>query len=196
MQAKRRAARKDEYSIFETLRAKGVAVPPFATSMEDVGSVGIPAIFVTRHKNKAPERTMITKYGDIARVFAHAAHKSPQFFMQRHIAGHEVACGVMADGRKIMPLVPVEIIPRSLHESGPWHMRGHVADAVQACALKAHKAMGGKKYSCVRFTVDGTTPYVTAVDIAPALTRTGLFMRSAEVAGFTAAEIKESIGIT
>lgn len=196
MPAKRRAARTDEYSIFETLKAKGVAVPPFATSMEDVGTVGIPALFVIRHTNKAPERTMITKYGDIARVLAHAAQKkNPRFFMQRHIAGHEVACGVMADGRKIVPLVPVEIIPRSFHESGPWHMRGHVADAVQALAKKAHTGIGAKKYSCVRFTVDGTTPYVTAVDSAPALTRTGLFMRSAEVAGFTAAEIEEQVGL-
>ena len=195
MPAKPRATRTDEYSVFETLKERGVAVLPFATTVADICVVGIPAFFVMRHATRPPERTMITKYGDIARVLAHATQKkSAGLFMQRCIAGHEVACGVIVSGKKTMPLVPVEIIPRSLHESGPWHMKGAVADAVQVVAKAAHKAVGGKKYSCVRLIVEGTTPYVTAVDIAPPLTRTGLFMRSAEVAGFTYAEIKEQVG--
>ncbi len=195
MPVKRHATKtKDAYAIFETLKAKGVAVPPFATVVEDVGAVGIPALFVTRHANKSSERVMITKYGDIVPALAHAVRKSPQFFMQRYIAGYEVACGVMTNGRKLVPLVPIEAIPRALHESCVWHLKQGVTDAVQVLAKKAHAAVGAKKYSCVRFVIDGATPYVTGVDIAPPLTRAGLFMRSAEVAGFTPAEIKESVG--
>lgn len=187
----RRGAPKDEYAIFETLRARGVAVAPFTTRVEDVGVVGIPAVVVAYRKGKPDVRTMIAKYGDVAPVLAHTA-KAHGFFMQRHVMGHEVACGVIRDGKKILPLVPVDVIPRSLHESGAWHIRA-MQDAVQAQALAAHVAVGAKGHSCVRLVVDGVTPYVTGVDIAPALAHTSLFMRSAKLTGLTEEEIKELI---
>ena len=192
MPAKRRVP-SDEYSIFETLRAKGVAVPPFATAVSEVGSVGIPAVLVARNAGGAHARTMLVHYEDIVPALAHALRTSPRFFMQRHSRGYEVACGVMMHGKKILSLVPVDAIPRALHESGAWHMKSAVVDAIQHVAKAAHMAMGAKTHSCVRLAVEGSTPYVTGVVIAPPLTRTGLFMRSAELAGLTEEEIKESI---
>ena len=175
----KRQISKDEYSVFEILRSKGVAVAPFATVVAEVGAVGIPAVVIARNVNGAHTRTMVAKYGDIIPAVTHAVRTSPQFFMQRHIMGHEVVCGVIMDGRKIVSLVPVEAIPRALHESSAWHMKTGVADAIQYLSKAAHAALGTKTHSCVRLVVAGSTPYVTGVDIAPPLTRTGFFMRSA-----------------
>ncbi|MSR73493.1 MAG: hypothetical protein EXS60_00305 [Candidatus Pacebacteria bacterium] len=189
----RTRAPKDEYAIFETLGAAGVAVAPFTTSLEDIGSVGIPALVVTRHAGALPVRTMVAKYGDIVPALAQAT-RAGRFFMQKHIVGHEVACGVITHSRKVLPLVPVETIPRPLHESGAWHLLPAVQDAVQAVAKAAHIAVGAKGHSCVRMVVAGTTPYVTGVDMAPSLARTSLFMRSALLTGLTVHEICESVG--
>ena len=187
----RNCALKDEYIIFETLKAKGVVVAPFTTAVEDIAGVGLPAIVIARNAT-ASVRMMVAKYGDIVPVIARAA-KAESFFMQRHVTGHEVACGVITDGRKIIPLVPVESIPRSLHESGAWHLKPAVADAIQATAKAAHAALGAKGHSCVRMVVDGSVPYVTGVEIHPSLARTSLFMRSAKLTGLTEEEITESI---
>lgn len=190
MPASRTRAVKDEYSLFETLAAKGVAVAPFATSVSAIGSVGLPAMIALRNA-RAPRRTMIVRYGDVVPAVARVFREARAFFMQRHVTGHEIACGVVADGRKILPLVPVEAIPRSLHESGAWHLKPAVQEAAQAQAKAAHKAMGLRGHSCVRMVVEDGVPYVTAVEAAPALVRTGLFMRSARLTGLTEEEIKE-----
>ncbi len=183
----------DEYAFFETLRAKGVAVAPFATALEDVGTLGIPAVVVVRNAGVPAVRTMVANYGDVVPAVA-AAARAGRFFMQKHITGHEVACGVIRSGRKILPLVPVDAIPRPLHESGAWYMPIATQDAVQALANAAYSAIGAKGHSCVRMVVDGSTPYVTGVDINPSLAHTSLFMRSALLAGLTLDEINESVG--
>lgn len=174
------------------LAEHGVAVAPFATNFEDIGNVGIPAVVIARSADTARGHTMVTKYGDIVPALARVA-KAGGFFMQRHITGHEVACGVITHGRKILPLVPVEAIPRPLHESGAWHMPPAVQDAVQATAKAAHVALGTKGHLCVRMVVEGSVPYVTGVEMHPSLARTSLFMRSAKLAGLTDEEITESI---
>lgn len=191
MQAKKRVGHGDEYSVFEKLKAAGVAVPPFATDARGVGFVGLPAVVVARFKNKPCEKIMITRYGDIAPAIARAVRHTRSFFVQRHMSGHEIACGVMEDGKRLMPLVPIETVPRLRHESVPRYMTASVVHAVQAQAKKAHRAAGAKRYSCVRLVVAEGTPYVVRVDAAPPLTRTGLFTRSAEVAGFTLPELQK-----
>lgn len=183
---------KDEYEVFETLAEHGVAVAPFATSLEDIAGVGLPAVVVAQSADMPATRTMVAKYGDVVPAIASAA-KAGKFFMQKHVTGHEVACGVTMHGRKILPLVPVETIPRPLHESGAWHLLPAVQDAVQAAAKAAHAALGVRGHSCVRMVVEGSVPYVTGVEIHPSLARTSLFMRSAKLAGLTEEEITESI---
>lgn len=192
MSATRRIS-KDEYAFFETLAEHGVAVAPFATTLEDIGSVGIPAVVIARYRDLPDLRTVVAKYSDIVPAFAHTA-KAKGFFMQKYIMGHEVACGVIMDGKKVLPLVPVDAIPRSLHESGAWHMAPAVQDKVRALAHDAHTAMAIKGHSCVRMVVNGAIPYVTGVDMSPSLARTSLFMRSALLAGLTVHEICESVG--
>lgn len=192
MPVRRRITHKDEYAVLETLAEHGVAVAPFATTIEDIAGIGLPAVVVARHADMPATRTMVVKYGDIVPAFA-AAAKAHGFFMQRHVTGHEVACGVIMDGRKVLPLVPVEAIPRSLYESGAWHLKPAIQDAVQAVAKAAHTALGAKGHSCVRMVVNGTVPFVTGVEVHPSLARTSLFMRSAKLTGLTEEEIMESI---
>src|SRR3989344_5841240 len=192
MPVRRHITFKDEFAVLETLAEHGVAVAPFTTTLEDVAGVGLPAVVVARHADIPATRTMVAKYSDIVPAFTQAV-KAGGFFMQRHVTGHEVACGVITEGRRVLPLVPVETIPRSLHESGAWHLKPAGQDAVQAVAKAAHTALGVKGHSCVRMVVSGATPYVTGVEIHPSLARTSLFMRSAKLTGLTEEEITESI---
>ena len=193
MASARHLAPKDEYAVFETLAEHGVAVQPFTTTVEGIAGVGIPAVMVAWSANAPATRMMVAKYGDVVPAIAHAA-KAGAFFMQKHISGHEVACGVIAHGRRILPLVPVEAIPRSLHESGAWHIKPAVQNAVQAAAKAAHMALGIKGHSCVRMVVSGAVPYVTGVETHPSLARTSLFMRSALLTGLTVHEVCDSVG--
>jgi D-alanine-D-alanine ligase-like ATP-grasp enzyme len=192
MRLARTRAPKDEYEVLKTLAAAGVAVAPFATSLEDIADVGLPAVVVARHESMPATRTMVAKYGDIVPALTYAA-KAESFFMQRHVTGHEVACGVIMEGRRVLPLVPVEVIPRSLHESGAWHMAPAVQDAVQAVAKAAHTALGAKGHSCVRMVISGAVPFVTGVEFHPSLARTSLFMQSALLTGLTVHEVCESV---
>ena len=181
---------KDVFSVFEMLREKGVSVPPFATDMRDIGSVGLPAFVVARGTGK---KEAVARYGDIAPAIAKASRAGKDIFVQKCVAGHEIACGVMRHERKLVPLMPVEAIPRSRHESVPWHLTERQIGHVQKLALAAHKALGKARHSCVRCVVSGNEAYVTAVELSPALTHGSLFAHSAAVVGFTLPELKESL---
>jgi|GEM_PF-2334109 len=186
----RKSTLKDTYSLFEKLAACGVSVAPFTTSLAGIATVGIPAKLVTR-TTLSPYSATIARYGDIMPAIVRAVRSAKPFFLQRHVTGHELACGVVMDSRKIVPLVPVEIIPRISHETHALHMSSSVLDAVATEACRAHKALRIKGHSCVRMVVEKGVPYVVGVEASPALVRTSCFMRSALLAGLTEEEIKE-----
>ena len=183
----------DDFSVFEALRKKGVSVPPFATDMKDIGKVGLPAFIMSRAKGGKVTKETVMRYADIAPAIAKASRAGAEVVVQRSVAGHELACGVMRHERKLVPLMPVDAIPRARHESVPWHLTERQIERIQALAVKAHKALGRATHSCVRCVVSGKDAYVTAVELSPVLSRGSLFAHSAAIVGFTLPELEESL---
>lgn len=183
-----------EYALLEALREKGVAVPKATDDLRRIGEVGLPAFVVSVARDGAQAKTAVVRYGDIAPAIAKAVRTGSAVYVAQCVAGHEMACGVMADGRKTVPLVPVDAIPRSPHEALPWHVTERQLERVQALAKAAHRASGAGTHSCVRCIVVGHAAYVTSVEPAPALTPSSLFVRSAAVAGITLPELSAALG--
>jgi hypothetical protein len=72
-------------------------------------------------------------------------------------------------------------------------MKQRVVEAAQGLAKAAHKALKIKSHSCVRMVVQNDIPYVVGVDQSPSFAHTGLFMRSAFLAGLSVHEIAHSV---
>lgn len=186
----------DQLRLLRALQKKSVAIPPFVEGVSRISEVGLPALViyyprVNRGEGKKAWQTMITRYGDVIPALM-AVAREKKIYIQRYVAGHELACGVMKHKGKVMPLMPIEVIPRAHHEAVPWHWSEEQIEAVQEIAARAHRAVHAKKYSSVRCVVDKDKKiYVTAIDQAPLLNKTNLFTQSARAAGFTFTELKK-----
>lgn len=186
----------DQLRLLRALQKKGVAVPLFFEGVGRIAEVGLPALVmyyprVNRGEEKKAWQTMITRYGDIIPALM-AVAREKKIYIQRYVAGYELACGVINYKGKVMPLMPIEAIPRAHHEVVSWHWPEEQIEAVQEIAARAHRAVRAKKYSSVRCVVDKDKKiYVTAIDQAPLLNKTSLFTQSARAAGFTFTELKK-----
>lgn len=180
-----------EYAALEALRKKGVVVPAFTDDLRGIAGIGLPAVLVTVGHDGAHAKLPITRYGDIAPAIASAARSGKKAYVAQCVVGHEVVCGVMADGKKALPLVPVEAIPRARHEAVP-HLTERQMERVQKLAEEAHVASGASAHSCVRCVVRGHEAFVVSVDLSPSLSPGSAFMQSASVAGMTLADLRSS----
>jgi len=175
--------------MLEALRKKGVSVPALTADIRGIAGIGLPAFLVTVDGDGSQVKTLIARYGDVAPAFADAARSGKAIYVAQCVSGHEVACGVMADGKKAMPLVPVELIPRSRHDAVP-HLTERQIERVQRLAKDAYIASGASAHSCVRCVVTGHEAYVVGIDLSPTLGSGSAFMQSASVAGMTVADLR------
>lgn len=180
-----------EYTKLEALRRRGVAVPAFTADLRGIAGIGLPAFVVTVGRDGAHAKTAITRYGDIAPAMGRAAQSGKKMYFAQCVTGDEVACGVMVDGKCALPLVPVDLIPRSRHEAVP-HLTERQIERVQKLAKDAHVASGASAHSCVRCVVREHEAFVVSVDLSPALSPGSVFMQSASVAGITLADLRGS----
>lgn len=178
-----------EYGQLEALRKKGVVVPALTDDLRGIAGIGLPAFVVMVGRDGAHEKAAIARYGDIAPALARAARSGKNSFIAQCVTGQEVACGVMADGKDALPLVPVDLVPRSRHEAVP-HLTERQIERVQKLAKDAHVASGASAHSCVRCVVKGHEAFVVAVDLSPSLSPGSAFMQSASVAGMTLADLR------
>ena len=173
----------------ETLRGKGVSVPAKTADIRGIAGIGLPACVAWVGKDGAEARVVVARYGDVAPAIARAMRSGGAVRIAQCVTGHEVACGVMADGKKALPLVPVDLIPRSRHEAVP-HLTERQIERVQQLAKEAHVALGASAHSCMRCVVAGHEAYVIAVDLSPALSPESAFMQGAAIAGVTRADLR------
>lgn len=180
-----------EYAMLEVLRRYGIAVPAFTSDLRGIAGIGLPAFLVTVGGDGMHAKTAITRYGDIAPAMGRAAQSGKKIYFAQCVTGDEVACGVMVEGKKALPLVPVDLIPRSRHEAVP-HLTERQIERVQKLARDAHVALGASAHSCVRCVVKGYEAFVVSVDLSPALSPGSAFMQSASVAGVTVADLRSN----
>ena len=186
----------DQLRVLQTLQKKGVTTPFFVEEAHRIAEIGLPALVIyypraKRGEEKKARQTMIARYGDVIPALMSAAREK-KMYIQQYVSGYEVVCGVMEHKGNVVPLMPIEAIPRAHYEAVPWHWSEKQIELCQEMAVRAHRAVRAKQYSCVRCVIDKDKKiYVTGIDQTPPLAQTSLFVQSARAAGFTFAELKK-----
>jgi len=132
---------------------------------------------------------------DLAKL-AEAA-KREAYLVEPFIAGAEATCAVLeqADG-SLIALPPIEIVPAegafdyagkylasTTQEICPARFGETVNAALQAAALKAHKAVGAMGYSRSDFIVSGQDVTFLEINTLPGLTKASLYPKALGVQG-------------
>ena len=132
---------------------------------------------------------------DLERLAAAAA--SEAYVIEPFVAGQESTCGVLerADG-SLIALPPVEILPAEgvfdyaakylsagTRELCPSTFPPETVAALQALALKAHKAVGAAGYSRSDFIVTDRGPIFLEINTLPGMTASSLYPKSLKAEG-------------
>ncbi len=180
----------------------GVVVPPtvsVATAPQDL----------TRHgKLVAKPVAEGSSYGlifvngpdDLAKLAEAAQHEA--YLVEPFVAGAEATCAVLeqADGA-LIALPPIEIVPAegafdyagkylasTTQEICPSRFGETVNAALQAAALKAHRAVGAMGYSRSDFIVTPTGVVFLEINTLPGLTKASLYPKALSVQGIAFAD--------
>lgn len=145
-------------------------------------------------------------------AFRRALAYDTHVIVQEYIPGREVTCGVLEDfdGKKIMALAPVEIVPPKgadffdyqvkyngkTQELCPAPLYGAMMAKVQDTALRAHEALGLRHYSRTDMIIKPASAtrrapevYVLETNTLPGLTNESLFPKAARHAGLEFADL-------
>jgi D-alanine-D-alanine ligase len=137
---------------------------------------------------------------DLARL-AEAAQREA-YLVEPFVAGAEATCAVLeqADG-SLIALPPIEIVPAegafdyagkylasTTQEICPARFGDAVNSALQAAALKAHKAVGAMGYSRSDFIVAGPGVTFLEINTLPGLTKASLYPKALGVQGIAFAD--------
>ena len=141
----------------------------------------------------------VERVSDWSQALAEAMRYDTQVLMEEKIAGRECTVGILAD----QPLPIVEVRPKTgvydyqtKYTAGtteyfcPAPFDEATTARVQAAALGAFKAIGGRDYSRVDVIVrPGGEPVVLEVNTLPGMTETSLLPKAAAAAGIGYAEL-------
>ena len=187
----------DKAATKAVVSKEGVAVPP-TVSVETA-----PADLARHGKLVAKPVAEGSSYGLIfvdgpegLAQLAEAARREA-YLVEPFIAGAEATCAVLeqADG-SLITLPPIEIVPAegafdyagkylasTTQEICPARFGETVNAALQAAALKAHKAVGAMGYSRSDFIVTGPNVTFLEINTLPGLTKASLYPKALGVQG-------------
>lgn len=128
-------------------------------------------------------------------ALAEAARRET-YLIEPFVAGREGTCGVLDAGGEAFALPPVEIVPdagafdyaskylsAATREICPATFPAEVNAAIQAAALKAHKAVGAAGYSRSDFIVGPDGIVFLEINTLPGLTAASLYPKSLAAQG-------------
>jgi D-alanine-D-alanine ligase len=196
----------DKAATKAVVSGQGVTVPP-TVSVETA-----PADLARHGKLVAKPVAEGSSYGlifvngpdDLAKL-AEAA-KREAYLVEPFIAGAEATCAVLeqVDG-SLIALPPIEIVPAegafdyagkylasTTQEICPARFGAAVNAALQAAALKAHKAVGAMGYSRSDFIVTGDGVTFLEINTLPGLTKASLYPKALGVQGIAFADFLAS----
>lgn len=180
----------------------GVVVPPtvsVATAPQDLARHGK---LVAKPVAEGSSYGLIFVNGpsDLAKLAEAAQHEA--YLVEPFVAGAEATCAVLeqADG-SLIALPPIEIVPAegafdyagkylasTTQEICPARFGETVNAALQAAALKAHKAVGAMGYSRSDFIVTPTGVVFLEINTLPGLTKASLYPKALGVQGIAFAD--------
>lgn len=181
------------FKLFNVLKKNGIPAVPCAAHPHMIATIALPLIVSAQPWSGNGFRTIVARYGDIAPALAAAHAHSPFVMIQQYIMGHEIACGVMAQGTILTAFMPVDTIPRQAENTVPWHLQEKRIELLRERAVQAHRAINAARYSCVRFIVSENDAYITDIAWAPPLLPHGMFVESARAVGLTLPELRKEL---
>ncbi len=161
-------------------------------------SIGIPCVVKPPREGSSVGVHLVRSPEAWSAAFADAAKYSDDLLVEELVAGKELTIGIVGD--QVLPIIHIQ--PRSgfydISNKYPW-MTGQggtdyfcpadlpeaVTQAVQAEALKAHRALGIEVYSRVDVLLreSDSTPFVLEVNTIPGMTPSSLLPKAAAAVG-------------
>jgi D-alanine-D-alanine ligase len=162
-----------------------------------VERLGLPLVVKPARGGSALGASVVRSADELPRAMVECFAYGDVAFVQRHVAGVEVAVSVLdlEGGPRALPAV--EIVPDggfygydARYVAGateffcPARLTAATAEAVAAAALTAHRAFGLRHLSRTDLIVDPDgVPWFLEVNVAPGMTETSLLPQAVEAAG-------------
>lgn len=157
----------------------------------------LPLVVKPVHGGSAQGVTIVTERADLPRAMVDAFTYSDVALVEQHIAGTEIAVGIVDTGDGPVALPAVEIAPLSgvysfeaRYNAGQtrFYTPARIPDDIAALAAEhaiiAHRALGLRHLSRIDMIVDGAgTPWFLEANVLPGLTETSLLPQALEAAG-------------
>lgn len=167
-------------------------------------SIGIPCVVKPPREGSSVGVHLVRSPEQWPAAFADATKYSDDLLVEELISGKELTVGIVGD--LVLPIIHIQ--PRSgfydISNKYPW-MTGQggtdyfcpadlpeaVTQAVQAEALKAHRALGVEVYSRVDVLLreSDSTPFVLEVNTIPGMTQSSLLPKAAAAVGIDYAKL-------
>jgi D-alanine-D-alanine ligase len=157
----------------------------------------VPLVVKPARGGSAQGVTIVEDRSELPRAMVDAYTYGDVALVEQHIAGTEIAIGIIDTGDGPIALPAVEIEPVSgiysfeaRYNAGetlfyvPARLPDDVAARAATAALDAHRALGLRHISRVDLIVDGSgTPWFLEANVLPGLTETSLLPQALEAAG-------------
>ncbi len=189
---------------------KGITTPRWraceqgADPDELAAGFGLPLVIKPAASGSSLGVSIVTRKADVPAALAEAGRHRGATLAEKFIAGREVTVGIL--GPEALPVV--ELVPRrgfydyeAKYSDGagteylcPAPLEAGTAQAVQAEALAAHRALGCRGFSRVDMRLsEAGRPYVLEVNTIPGFTSHSLLPKAAAARGITFTQLVESI---
>lgn len=210
----------DKVRSSEIFAAHGIKVPAFVSYdardwkngreliLEDIScKIGIPCVVKPPCGGSSVGITIVKDKKNLPRAINKALAMENRVMIQKFIAGSEVTCAVLDDGKNPLALSPTQIIPKSSEffdykakyttgaseEITPPRLPSGIIKRIQLIALAAHKILGCAGMSRTDMIVSGEKIYVLETNTIPGMTSTSLLPQAAKVAGISLPELLDKI---
>ena len=174
---------------------------------------GFPAVVKPADRGSSVGVSIARNFLELDSAVKTALNQSRRIMVQEYIAGRELTCGVLEIKRKLTPLLPTEIIPKSKffdyvakykkggsQEITPPNLPPAVIKKIQQAAIKAHQAIGANGYSRSDFILampnaKNQVPkiYILEINTLPGMTETSLLPQEAKAVGISFPQLLDRI---
>ena len=175
---------------FEVFDAPQLALPP---------GWSLPVVLKPVRQGSSVGLRIVERATDWAVALAEAFRFDTRVLMEEKIQGAETTVGIL--GGQALPVVEIRVKQgpfdyRNKYTAGaadhlcPAPFDGPVTQGIQAAALRAFQAVGGRDFARVDVMVDSTgRPFVLEVNTLPGLTELSLLPEAARAAGLSYAQL-------
>lgn len=200
----------DKTATSRLLRRHKLATPPFtvSTNKAALGRVNSPLVVKPVDRGSSVGVSLVHRPQDLVRAVQTAQRYSPRIMFQKYVAGKEITCGVLEQGKRIRALPPTEITPTAgtffdyhakytpgaSREITPPNLPPRQIKKIREMATRVHRLVGCRGYSRTDMILgnDGQL-YVLEINTLPGLTEASLIPQAAQAVGINFSKLLDVI---